>query len=609
MCSIRVYGLLTLIFLSGCSPRIFVAEDFAAITPATTDTTPPNAASSLSWGGSYSTSTTINAAWTVSNSSDAISQSVQLYTGSTCATTSGAPTVIADNTTATTPFTGVDGTTYSFRVTTSDSSGNSVTSACSGGVQIDATIPDAALGTWLNVVGANMVAHWTPSASSDVVSQTIQLHSDGTCTTASGPPTTFANNTTSTTNFTGVDGTTYSFKVESFDAAGNSAGADCSNFITRNSGDLTPPGGYVGTLAWGDLDGYAASTSNTPSKPFGTPSSNTFVTQLHLAGDCSADAVGAPEVDRNLMAGTTTKVYPATTGASYSYSITVVSPLGNTATQCSHSLGTSSGITGSLASGAYAGGTPPPWLAYVFIDYASRSDFHAMCLGVIHTNKAILVPAHCVNGIAVPRIKVMIDPNGWRDLYPASGAVAPQFFDAVAYTMHPDYGVLSLYGSDIAIIELQGPTFITMSADTQAAVIADGTAGTAHYSGLATGAEDAVANYSIGNSLSIVSIQERTSGPSLKYTDETIHSVLVEDPLNCSWCAAAPGGFTMNGKILTYNGAPRSNFVESNGILYDSGDGVAHGLSSQTHLATSGGLDSFIAFYKYYDWITLNTPP
>lgn len=105
------------------------------------DITPPNNATGLKWSvASPTNNTTITAQWTVSNSSDKASQSVRLYTGAACASYTGTANAVAA-TTATTNFTGANGTTYSFNVVTTDHAGNQSTSACSGTITVDTTPP------------------------------------------------------------------------------------------------------------------------------------------------------------------------------------------------------------------------------------------------------------------------------------------------------------------------------------------------------------------------------------------------------------------------------------------------------------------------------------
>jgi hypothetical protein len=95
----------------------------------TKDLTNPNNAGSPAWvQASPSTTNTVTATWTKSNSGDLAGQSLQYYSDGTCTAASGAPVSAA--LASTQAFTGTSGT-WSYKVISYDSAGNTNTSACS----------------------------------------------------------------------------------------------------------------------------------------------------------------------------------------------------------------------------------------------------------------------------------------------------------------------------------------------------------------------------------------------------------------------------------------------------------------------------------------------
>ncbi len=135
----------------------------------TRDVTAPNNASSLAWTQSSPTnSTAITASWTVSTSTDLASQSLQFYADGSCSVPVGAPVSLGTSTN-TNPFTGTDGQTYSYKITTTDLAGNPSTSTCSSPIVIDTTPPTVTITTaapWIN--NSNKTAYTVSGACGDV---------------------------------------------------------------------------------------------------------------------------------------------------------------------------------------------------------------------------------------------------------------------------------------------------------------------------------------------------------------------------------------------------------------------------------------------------------
>jgi hypothetical protein len=134
--------------------HVFTAEISDLATNSTTssavnvtrDVTAPNETTVLTWvQNSPSNHASVTATWAVSSSTDTASQLIQFYTGS-CSIESGAPIYLTSSAN-TQAFTGTDGLTYSYRVTTVDLAGNSTTSACSSPMVIDTTPPSISITT------------------------------------------------------------------------------------------------------------------------------------------------------------------------------------------------------------------------------------------------------------------------------------------------------------------------------------------------------------------------------------------------------------------------------------------------------------------------------
>lgn len=109
------------------------------------DSAAPAAATALGWSQTSPTNTTsLTASWTKSASSDLNNQKIQFYSDGTCSTTTGSLTDLSSASTQTQAFTGSSGGTYTYKITSLDSAGNSTVSACSSSLSIDTTAPTGA---------------------------------------------------------------------------------------------------------------------------------------------------------------------------------------------------------------------------------------------------------------------------------------------------------------------------------------------------------------------------------------------------------------------------------------------------------------------------------
>ena len=211
------------------------------------DIVSPNAATSLAWSlSSPSNSTGLVASWTKSNSGDLSNQKIQFYSDNSCGTTSGLSIDLASAALQTRSFTGSNGGTYTYKVTSLDAAGNTSVSSCSSSMTLDTTPPAASsnLG-WSQSTPTTLTgltATWTKSASTDLYNQKIQFYTGASCTTVSGSQIDLASSATQSRAFTATAGNVYSYMVTSFDAAGNLTNSSCSSSITVNS---ALPGGVV----------------------------------------------------------------------------------------------------------------------------------------------------------------------------------------------------------------------------------------------------------------------------------------------------------------------------------------------------------------------------
>ncbi len=303
----------------------------------TIDTTPPNAATSLSWSQSTPyNSTSVTASWTKSNSSDLSNQKIQFYSDGTCTTTSGSLINLSSSSTQTYAFSGTNGSTYSYKVTSFDAAGNSTASACSSSMVIDTTAPNAATSLgWTQTSPYNstsVTASWTKSTSSDLSNQKIQFYSDGTCTTTSGSLIDLSSASTQTYAFSGTNGNTYTYKITSFDAAGNSTTSACSSSMVI---DTSAPNAAT-SLSWVE----SSPTSNTTINASWTKSNSGDLSnqkiQLYSDGSCTTTSGSLINLSSS---STQTYAFSASAGNTYSYKVTSFDSAGNsTASACSSSL-------------------------------------------------------------------------------------------------------------------------------------------------------------------------------------------------------------------------------------------------------------------------------
>ena len=317
------------------------------------DTTAPTAASTLAWAqASPFSGTSIDATWTASSSGDVASQSLRYYADSTCTTADGAAIPLAagvntHNRSAT------DGATYAYIVTTTDNAGNSTASACSSDISVDTSAPLAATAlAWVQTSPANTTSlntTWTPSASSDIASQTITYYSDA-CTTSVSSSTLGA--AASTNNFNGgVNGGTYYYRITSTDTAGNSTNSSCS--ATSITIDTDFPAA-ANTIAWAQTSPVNSTSVTATWISGGAGDISSYRVEYFNDGTCS----GSVASSNSEASGATSNNFTGTNTTTHSFRVVTIDTAGNeTASVCSNSLLIDTDAPASASTLAWAQGT------------------------------------------------------------------------------------------------------------------------------------------------------------------------------------------------------------------------------------------------------------
>lgn len=202
-----------------------------------------------------------------------------------------------------------------------------------------APTPAAGLG-WAQGSHSNStmpVATWTPSTSATRVAQTLQLFSDGSCTSASGGPVPLASIGTASLQIQVAGEGSYTFQITTRDGEDRAATSVCSAVLVV---DTTPPQpasglGFVETSPHDTLTVHGTWTRSV-SSDLGSQS-----LQLYGGGVC-AITIGVP----GDVGSTSAEQYPLVTPANATYSFKVISAdlAGNTAiSECSPAIQTSGG--------------------------------------------------------------------------------------------------------------------------------------------------------------------------------------------------------------------------------------------------------------------------
>jgi hypothetical protein len=192
----------------------------------------------------------VTATWTVSASSDVLTQQVNWHVDNACIAAADSTSAVLGAAVTSEAYTGNNGDTIYYTITSTDAAGNGTTTGCvdtfSSGMLLDTTFPSAAAMAGFSSTGwveesphnvATLIPAWTPSASGDLATQTIRYWYNGTC--AGGHSEEATGIAPAATTHTGVvtisEGGNYSFKVVSIDAAENATTSVCSSAMNVNT--------------------------------------------------------------------------------------------------------------------------------------------------------------------------------------------------------------------------------------------------------------------------------------------------------------------------------------------------------------------------------------
>ena len=196
---------------SACSPLM------------TVDKTAPAQATAPTWAeGVPHNTVNVNASWTLSTAPDIASQDIAYYTNGTCSVAEGTSATLGSAVTSH-PFTGAHGNTYYYRITTTDTAGNTSLSDCSNPMMIDTVAPtlsaisiasnnsDASKAKVGNIITVSFTASEALGGT-----PTVQINGNATSVSGSNPY-----NATYTMTGGDIEGSV-TFTIDFFDQAGNS---------------------------------------------------------------------------------------------------------------------------------------------------------------------------------------------------------------------------------------------------------------------------------------------------------------------------------------------------------------------------------------------------
>ncbi len=256
------FGIRAVVFTFTLAIFSFLHSTESAAVTNVPDTKPPTAATGLVWSvKTYSTTLTPQALWKKSVSLDLGSQKIQFFQGAKCNTAFGSPQELTTTDQSAILVNESDGAAFTFKVISTDNSGNSLASACSAAVIIDATPPLAAVTQgWeaTRPMVKNLISLWTKSTSTDVAKQVIRYYTDGNCGSLAGTGAKFdlGNRGQERHVLKILPGKVYYFNVLTIDKAGNETPSVCSS---GRSYDGTPP-----TATINQADDQADPTNTSP---------------------------------------------------------------------------------------------------------------------------------------------------------------------------------------------------------------------------------------------------------------------------------------------------------------------------------------------------------
>ncbi|MBF0441127.1 MAG: hypothetical protein HQK54_04420, partial [Oligoflexales bacterium] len=212
------------------------------------DNTAPVAASSPAWAEtSPSNNVNVTATWKKSTSDDIIGQTIQYYSDIFCTVQTGSAVSlsISDQSAV---FSGTNGNTYYFKVSSTDKASTVVSSDCSSGMAIDTAAPDPPPsnpywtgGTYSQ--SRTITANWTLGGAGpqDAVAHELWFYTNSGCSNLYGSIVTGIGAVESSRSHTVTSDGTYYFIVKNKDNASNKSSSNCSAGITVDTEDPDPP--------------------------------------------------------------------------------------------------------------------------------------------------------------------------------------------------------------------------------------------------------------------------------------------------------------------------------------------------------------------------------
>ena len=227
----------------------------------TSDTTPPSAPANLT--ATAAGATTASLSWTASTDNVGVTGYTISRDGTAIGTVSGSTTTFSD--TGLTP-----GTAYTYQVTASDAAGNVSQPSNSATVTTQAdTTPPSAPGTptATSVTSSQVSLSWTASSDNVGVVGYHVVRNGSVIASVAG---------TGYTDSTVSPGTTYTYQVVAYDAAGNTTPSGTLTVNTPNAGAVFSDGFETGDLSqWTTVQGMAAETAHAHAGTHGAEESST----------------------------------------------------------------------------------------------------------------------------------------------------------------------------------------------------------------------------------------------------------------------------------------------------------------------------------------------
>lgn len=280
---------------------------FSATGPLVVDTTPPSAPASVSWataGYTNSTMNTLNWVSSVDTGSGILAYYVALYSDAACTTSLSSEEISGAGSTSFN-FPSLSDNTYYAGVRAVDMAGNTSSVSCSNFLSVDTIAPDPATplawGQTSPTTASALSLFWDYSPSADLASQELVIFTGPSCDSFAFSMMLGSADTGYTYNVPADN--TYTFRVRSFDVAGNATYSSCSSSMVVDRIALGPsaitnvvPGTPVGNVTAPQImvSGVEVGASV---QLFINPSCTTAVSSTTTAGATNVMIVTDPLVD------------------------------------------------------------------------------------------------------------------------------------------------------------------------------------------------------------------------------------------------------------------------------------------------------------------------